>query len=84
MTWKNDDSATEFAQRGGQLPLSIAVKRSETDGDLFEEPFVEALDQKGDAFAPSQFVNFHLQSLKAEDDANYWKDSGNFNLMLTE
>ena len=84
VTWKNDDSAKEFAQRGGQLPLSIAVKRSETDGDLFEEPIVEALDQKGDAFAPSQFVDFHLQSLKAEDDANYWKDSGNFNLMLTE
>jgi hypothetical protein len=84
ITWKNDDSAREFAQRGGQLPLNIHVKRSELDGDLFEEPFVEAVDQAGNAFAPSQFIDFHLQSLKSEDDSNYWKDSGNFNLMLTD
>ena len=84
VTWKNDESAREFAQRGGQLPLAIQVKRSELDGDLFEEPIVEAIDQAGNAFAPGQFIDFHLQSLKSEEDSNYWKDSGNFNLMLTD
>lgn len=83
-TWKKDNSATEFAQRGGQLPLKIQVKRSETDGDLFEEPFLEAIDQAGNTFAPGQFIDFHLQSLNCEDNSNYWKDSGNFNLMLTD
>ena len=84
VTWKNDESAREFAQRGGQLPLAIQVKRSELDGDLFEEPIVEAIDQAGNAFAPGQFIDFHLQSLRSEEDSNYWKDSGNFNLMLTD
>ena len=58
VTWKNDESAREFAQRGGQLPLAIQVKRSELDGDLFEEPIVEAIDQAQNAFAPGQFIDF--------------------------